>query len=662
MEAAIAHAMRLLAANPRAAEEQAHEILRVAPGHPGGVLAQGAARRALGDYAGAAAILGPLADAQPRAAEAQYEHALALSGLGRTQEAIAALRRAVALKPLHPHAWRALGDALSLAGENEAAEQAYARHIRAGVSDPSLVEAAAALCDNRLAIAERLLRAHLKRHPTDVAAMRMLAETGARLTQYDDAEALLERCLALAPSFTAARHNYASILHRQNKALEAIAQADVLLADTPLDPGLRGLKAAALARLGAYEEAAGLYEAVLRTHPEQPRLWMSYGHALKTLGRQEECVTAYRRAIALRPDLGEAYWSLANLKTVRFTPEDVAAMEAELLREDLTGEDRFHLHFALGKALEDAGDYERSFTHYRTGAALRRRGIGYDPDRTRANVDRAIALFSRDFLTARAGQGCPDPDPIFILGLPRAGSTLLEQILASHSLVEGTMELPDIIAIAKRLSGRVKRSDPSAYPEILARLSGDELSALGREYLDRTRIQRRTDKPFFIDKMPNNWLHIGLITLALPNAKIIDARRHPLGCCFSAFKQHFARGQNFSYDLADLGRYYSDYVRLTAHFDAVVPGRVHRVIYEQVVEDAEGEVRALLTYCGLPFEERCLRFHETDRAVRTASSEQVRKPIFTDAVEHWRHYEPWLGPLKDALGPVLGAYPDAPNF
>jgi hypothetical protein len=312
--------------------------------------------------------------------------------------------------------------------------------------------------------------------------------------------------------------------------------------------------------------------------------------------------------------------------------------------------------------LEDAQAFEESFEHYRQGAALRRQELDYDPERGSEHVRRCKALFTAEFFAARSQAGSPAPDPIFVVGLPRAGSTLIEQILSSHSRVEGTMELPDILTIAARLGGRRKRSETSAYPEVLAELSPDELTRLGEQYLERTNIQRKLGRPFFIDKMPNNFAHVGLIHLILPKAKIIDARRHPLGCCFSAFKQHFARGQAFTYDLEEIGRYYADYVELMAHFDAVLPGRVHRVIYEQMVADPEAEVRRLLDYCGLPFEDACLKFYETERAVRTASSEQVRQPIYTDAVEHWTNYEPWLGPLKAALGPVLEAYPSAPEF
>ncbi len=415
-----------------------------------------------------------------------------------------------------------------------------------------------------------------------------------------------------------------------------------------------------LARLGEYDEAIRLYEQLLQEYPQHAKVWLSHGHALKTAGRQDDAIGAYRRSIELEPRLGEAYWSLANLKTFRFTPADVEAMRAQLERDDLTAEDRFHFNFSLGKAAEDAQQYAESFGHYAEGNRLRKEVVPYDSSAITENVRRARALFTPDFFAVRQGQGCAAPDPIFIVGLPRSGSTLVEQILSSHSAIEGTMELPDVIGIVKELSGRTRRSEVSKYPEALASLAADELRGLGERYLEQTRVQRRTGAPFFIDKLPNNWAHVGLIQLMLPNARIIDTRRHPLSCCFSNFKQHFARGQNFTYALDDLGRYYADYVALMAHFDAVLPGRIHRVIYERMVEDTEHEVRRLLDYCGLPFEDACLRFYENDRAVRTASSEQVRQPIFRDAVDQWRNYAAWLEPLRAALGPVLDAYPAAP--
>jgi tetratricopeptide (TPR) repeat protein len=519
--------------------------------------------------------------------------------------------------------------------------------IQRGINNPRLMEAALALHDNRLSDAEPLLRAHLKDDPFDVAAIRMMAELAGRIGRYKDAETLLRRALELAPDFGAARANLATCLYRQNKPAEAIAELDLVLTDDPENLGHANLKAAALGRIGGFDEAIELYATVLKAAPNQPKVWMSYGHMLKTVGRQADGIAAYRRALDILPGLGEVWWSLANLKTVKFTRDDIAAMQTALI-EDISDEDRFHLDFALGKAFEDAKDHARSFAHYATGNALRRTKITYDADETTAFVDRCITLLTPDFLADHKDKGCPAPDPIFILGMPRAGSTLVEQILSSHSLVEGTSELPDIPALART----------KGYPENIGTL---DLHALGQSYLDRTRIQRKTDKPFFIDKLPNNWAHVGFIHLILPNAKIIDARRHPLGCCFSNFKQHFARGQAFSYDLTDMGRYYADYVRLMAHIDHVLPDRAHRVIYENMVDDTEGEVRALLAACGLDFEPACLEFHKTERAVRTASSEQVRQPIFRGGTEGWQGFEPYLDPLKSALGSILSSYPDAPQ-
>ncbi|HEY0043513.1 MAG TPA: sulfotransferase [Allosphingosinicella sp.] len=537
---------------------------------------------------------------------------------------------------------------MSQAASPATADQALARAVR----DPRLLGAGAALAEGRLQAAESLLRAHLKERPTDIAAIRMMAELAGRLGRYKDSEALLRRALQLAPDFTAARANLATVLYRQNRPAEAIEALDTLLDGEPANAAHQNLKAAALGRIGGYEEAIALYADVLARHPGQPKVWMSYGHVLKTVGRRDDSIAAYRRAIALAPTLGEVWWSLANLKTVKLGPEDIAAMTAALETSALSPEDRFHLHFALGKAHDDAGAPEPAFTHYAEGNRLRRALIDYQAGDVTAQVDRTRALFTPAFLSEREGQGCPALDPIFILGMPRAGSTLVEQILASHPQVEGTMELPDIPTLSRRFG--------KSYPEALAALSVEDLRALGEEYLERTRIQRREGRPFFIDKMPNNWVHAGFIHLILPNARIIDARRHPLDCGFSNFRQHFARGQGFSYALEDMGRYYADYVRLMAHFDAVLPGRIHRVIHERLLDDPEAEVRALLRYCGLPFDPACLRPHENTRAVRTASSEQVRRPLNREGTGQWRPYEAWLGPLKDALGPVLESYPDAP--
>ena len=666
LDTALAHATRLLEAQPGLAAEQASEILKVAPGHPHARLLLGAAQRLNGDSTAAVETLTELACEQPNSAATHIELGVALGQVGRAADAVTALRRAVKLKADRPDAWRQLADHLDLVGDPVGADQARAQFIKAANRDPRLMAAANALVANRLPEAEALLRAHLKEHETDVAALRMLAEVAARLRRYVDAQVLLERCLELAPSFHSARQNYAVVLLRQAKPELALHEVNQLLKREPKNASLRNLKAAALASLGDYSESIEIYEQVLKEYPEQAKVWLSYGHALKTERRQQDSITAYRRGIALQPTLGEAYWSLANLKTFRFSDADVAQMKATLERNDLTDDERLHFDFALGKALEDRAEFESSFAHYILGCDIRRRIHPYNARESAAYLQRSTELYSRDFFAARAGVGASAADPIFIVGMPRAGSTLLEQILASHPLVEGTMELADIGQISREISGASAggedRGPKGRYPGAVASLAPDQLRLLGEQYLAQTRVQRKTDAPWFVDKMPNNFAHIGLIHLILPNAKIIDARRHPLGCCFSNIKQHFARGQNFSYSLDDMGRYYRDYVALMAHFDAVLPGRVHRVIYENIIDDFEAEVRRLLEYCGLPFDERCLKFYDNERAVRTASSEQVRRPIYRDGVDHWKHYEPWLGPLKSALGPVLEIYPAVPDL
>jgi tetratricopeptide (TPR) repeat protein len=518
---------------------------------------------------------------------------------------------------------------------------------------PRLIEAALALHDNRIHEAEPILKGYLKEDPFDVRAIRMLAELAGRIGRYKDAENLLRRAVELSPGFTAARANLALVLYRLNRPTEALAELDLVLGEDPENIGHSNLKAAALGRIGGFDEAIRLYEAVLAAAPDQPKVWMSQGHMLKTVGRQADGVAAYRRALALAPELGEVWWSLANLKTVTFDEADIEAMQAALALADISDEDRFHLDFALGKAFEDRKQAATAFAHYEAGNRLRAARLNYKADDTSAYVDRSIALFTAELLDAGKGLGCDAPDPIFILGMPRAGSTLIEQILSSHSQVEGTTELPDIPALAHKIDD---------YPAGIGHLPPEQFRELGEAYLRRAEIQRHTDRPFFIDKLPNNWAHLPLIHLILPNAKIIDARRHPLGCCFSNYKQHFARGQAFSYDLTDMGRYYRDYVRLMAHIDAVRPGLVHRVHYEAMVDDTEARVRALLAYCGLEFDPACLEFHKNDRAVRTASSEQVRRPIFREGTEAWQPFEPWLDSLKAALGDVLTCYPQAPIF
>jgi tetratricopeptide (TPR) repeat protein len=660
LHTALQHAARLLAANPHLALEQTREILKAVPNHPLAILILGTAQRLLGHLGEALAILEPLSLAQPRSAHTFFELGMALTELGRDDAALKALRRAVYLDAALPDAWRTIGDLLTARGEREGADAAYAQHLKSSTQDPRLMSAAAALCENDIPQAESRLRQHLKLYPTDVAAIRMLAEVAGRLGRYEDAETLLTRALELAPSFSAARHNYALVLQRQNRYAEALAQADQLIAAEPRDSGHRNLKAVILAKIGDYPQSLQIYADVLAKHPNQAKIWTSYGHALASAGRQTEAVTAYRRSIALEPSHGVAYWSLANLKTFRFSEPELDDMCQRLIEPDLSDTDRAQFHFAIAKGFEDEARYAQSFEHYSLGNALRLAQEGYDPDRTTRHVRRSKQFFTAGFFSSRTGFGSPSTDPIFIVGLPRAGSTLVEQILASHSSVEGTMELPNIMNIVTQLRGQNGKNPGLKYPELLADLSSAQCQSLGEQYLAETRIQRHTAKPFFIDKMPNNFLHTGLIRLMLPNAKIIDARRHPIACCFSGFKQNFAQGQRFSYALAHIGRYYRDYVELMAHFDAVLPGAVHRVIYEQLVDETDKVVRDLLDYCGLPFEEACLRFYDNDRAVRTASAQQVRQPIFRDGIDQWRHFEQWLAPLNDSLGDVLNHYPETP--
>jgi tetratricopeptide (TPR) repeat protein len=643
--ATIAKAAALLATDPAQAGRLAEGLFKVAPNDPRVLLILGSARRRLGDPRAARAVLAPLATTYPQAANTQYELGLTLAELGETGAAAAALRQAVAVNRDLADAWRALGDLAFRDGDAAAADEAYAQQRRASITEPALRGVAEEIFAGRLAEAEDALRERLTGHLADATATRMLGELYLRRGRYADAEVLFARCLELDPGHDGARFSYADALFRQQKAPQAIAEIEPLLARAPKDPAYLNLHAACLALVGEDARVAAIYEGLLADYPKQPRLWLNYGHTLRAVGRGEAAVAAYQRSLELAPGLGDAYWSLANLKVAAFTAADEAAMLAALDRPDLGADDRLQLHYALGKALEDRGDPQGAFRHYAQGAALRRAETPYDPDAATAHVRRVKTLFTSAFLAARAAMGSASAAPIFIVGLPRAGSTLIEQILASHSQVEGTMELPDI--------GFIARGFGDAYPEALAGLDDPALAALGDGYVSATAVHRKLGRPFFVDKMPNNFLHIGLIRLILPHAKIIDARRHPMASGFSAFKQHFAQGQSFSYDLADLGRYYRDYVELMAHFDAVAPGAVHRVIYEDLIEDTEGEVRRLLAYCGLPFEAACLRFYENGRAVRTVSSEQVRRPIFRGGLDQWRAYEPWLGPLKAALGPAL---------
>ena len=508
----------------------------------------------------------------------------------------------------------------------------------------TLARAAAAFEANDLPGAERLVRERLQQAPEDVAALRLLAAIAARSGHDAPAEQLLRRALAMAPDFTLARQDLARLLYRLHRYAEALPEFDRLIAADPNHLGARNLKASILDRTGEHEAAIALYHELLAEEPGRARVWMTMGHVFKALGRIDEAIDAYRQSIAAEPGLGESWWGLANLKTFRFTAEDLAAIDGLLASAKVSTDDRLHLGFALGKAREDLGDDAAAFAAYAEGNHLRRSAVPHDPAMLPSLTARSAATFTSDLIARHIGVGDPAADPIFIVGLPRSGSTLVEQILASHPAIEATMELPDL----PRLAGMIPN-----YPGGLASLTAADLRQIGARYLATTRIQRKTDRPFFVDKLPANFLFAGLICLILPNAKIVDVRRHPLGCGVSLFRQHFATGHAFAYDLAEIGRYYADYVKLMALWDERFPGAVHRLVYDDLVADAEGEVRRLLGYLGLPFDPACLRFHETARAVRTPSAEQVRRPLNMDGLDQWRRYAPWLGPLEAALGDTL---------
>jgi len=609
-------------------------------------------QRYLKQPAAAQETLDRLKNARPGYGRAFQEEGHIRRDAGETEAALAAYEQAVQGNPGLGASWKALAELYRETGQGDAAERAQAQFQRLSALPPELVSVTSFMHEGKLMKAEQLCRSFLQKHPHHLEAMRLLAQLGLRLGVLDDAEFLLESALEFDPDFVLARIDYVEALHKRQKYAEALEQAKILLRTDPDNPAFKSLYANQAMAVGDYDAALGTYDAVLTAMPDNPQIHLARGHALKTVGRQDEAIEAYRGAHAAKPDFGDAYWSLANLKTYRFGDDELAAMQAQ---EDAAGialEDRFHLCFALGKAYEDRGDYEQSFKFYERGNALKKRQTRYKAEDTEAEFARQKAACAPELFADKAGMGADAPDPIFIVGLPRAGSTLLEQILASHSQVDGTLELPNILALAHRLNGRRKVTDEPRYPGILSELSAEQLEELGQKYIEDTRIYRE-GAPFFTDKMPNNFRHIGLIRLILPNARIIDARRDPMACCFSGFKQLFAEGQEFTYGLDEIGRYYRGYVELMDHWDEAAPGEILRVRYEDVVDDLEGEVRRILDFCGLEFEESCVNFHETDRAVRTASSEQVRQPINRKGVEQWRHFEPWLDPLKAALGPVL---------
>ncbi len=596
-----------------------------------------------------------LIDIDPANGRAHQERGHCLRDSGQSGSAFFAYQSAVSHNAALHGSWKMLAQINDAEGRTEAAEFAEAQCAYLESLPPELLSVAGLIQEGRLLKAENICRHFLQTNGHHVEAIRFLAEIGTKFNSFDEAEFLLESAMVLEPDNSGAHMDYVNVLSKRQKFDKALEQATLLRAKSPDSPQIAMLYANQNLTVGNFDEALTVYRERAEQVPNNPSIHLTLGHALKTTGAQAAAIDAYTRAYTIKPDFGDAYWSLANLKTYKFDTAQIAAMrQIEAAPATQLG-DRYHLCFALGKALEDHGDYADAFIYYERGNRLKRDEVRYDWRRISKEIGLQIEHCTPDLFAKTNGAGSKADDPIFILGLPRAGSTLLEQILASHSQVEGTMELPNILALAHKLDGRRRVDEEARYPGNLGELTHDELSAFGDAFIRDTMIQRKAGTRFFIDKMPNNFRHIGLIHMILPNAKIIDARRGAMGCCFSGFKQLFAEGQEFTYGLEEIGHYYRDYVALMDHWDAVLPGKILRVTYENVVADLETEVRRLLDFCGLPFEEACLTFHQTERAVRTASSEQVRQPIFKSGVDQWENFSPYLDPLRTILGPELSA-------
>ena len=631
--------------DPQRARDLCAEARHQDPDDPRLVMLHGFALRRSGDYAQAEPLLRRTLSVDPSLEIAHHELGLALKGLGRLSEARRSMEQAVALSPSMITVWRDLYEVRAAEGDDVGAAEAYRNAIGNKELDPLLHKALELVGQGRLGVAEGICREYLKRRPHDVDAIRLLAEVGISIGSIGEALLLLERCLELAPEFHVARANYVTALSRHQRFDEALAENERLRKAQPNNLAHQVQCATTLSMAGRFEPAHSEFAKVLEQAPDNERILTSYGHSLRYGGKGDEAIAVYLRAIEAESSAGEAYWSLANLKTFRFDDDQLANMQSQLSVLTKPSEDKTHLAFAVGKALEDREDYDASFAAYAEGNAIKRQMSGYDADKTSARVDRLIARCGADLWNK---EGHPSDEPIFIIGLPRAGSTLLEQILASHSQVEATAELPFIGRIVGEMVAGRERGDEPLYPRILNDLSVDERHARGQQYLDLA-AGYRTGKARFIDKLPNNWEHVAFIKTILPNATIIDARRQPMAACFANFKQLFARGQEFTYSLEDIGRYYADYLRLMNHWHGVFPGGLLTVQYEDVVENLDTQVRQLLSHAGLQFEEACLHYYEKDRAVRTASSEQVRQPIYRDALNLWEHYLPHLGALESLL-------------
>ncbi len=649
--------LQLQRGQPEAATATLQQLLEGQPQHREGLYYLAVCFRQTANNIAAGEVLDRLISAHPGYGRAYQEHGHNLAAMQKADAATAAFEKAVALNPALLGSWRALQGRYQHVGATDKAEEAE-NHVRWLSSMPAQLQTVSSLLhEDKLYIAEQICRQFLQQEPHHKEAMRLLAEIGNKLQILDDAEFLLESCVEFYPDYNRARLDYVQVLHKRQKFDKALDQARHLHHSDPLNLLYEVTLAAEQQAVGNFDEALFIYDEVLSKHGNLPKVFSARGHALKTIGQTDDAIASYQSAYRSQPDYGDAYWSLANLKTYRFSDTEIQLMSSCEASPDTSPNDRVHLCFALGKALEDREAYKDSFDYYEKGNRLKQLESGFKPELVEAELNRQKQLFDADFFAQRNGSGFDSSAPIFVVGLPRAGSTLLEQILASHSQVDGTMELANIIGTANRLNGRKRNNGDSPYPGILGDLDAGHLLQLGENYIEDTR-QHRQQGLFFVDKMPNNFRHLPLIHLILPNAKIIDARRHPMACCFSGFKQLFAEGQEFTYGLEAIGRYYRAYADVMAHWGQVLPGRILRVHHEDVVEDLDTEVRRILDYCELPFEQACIDFHQTERAVRTPSSEQVRQPIYQSATEQWTHFAEFLGPLEEALGPALKHYRD----